>query len=567
VIMFGLVTGRFPFKGEDDCKSKPVKCPARTTREGEAFILGTLDRDETRRLTAKKALEDVFLSSIKSAAQVAEDKKLAEDKGEEKGFKGEVREAGANAGVAERRRELVERLANAHGSKQPGLVMQCSADMLRKGFSTTDPYSERTANFEWWSEDKIASHGLFKSDEAQRVSDMDAIVKQSDVSEEALKRMMEDHGVDTSKFGNRGGSKTNAAKEFKDFVAEVQSGQSMLMVDATKHKNVVRVVDVVLLRICYRGDSKYERYLVKTSELYPDSRKRENMNQVVGTKKLPHESSRETAMRLLRDRLGLPQTAISFDWTRKEVFETDEESASYPGVRTVYRKEIFQGNFVSTDASVLAKVHLDAGSDGIFSVTCPKQYCRTYQWFTEQECKDRSVTLRAPQAGHEISPLVHAPIGYSEEQLTEFLKANNVDVSKFGHDNVKTLKEFSDELVRGEAQLTQANGAIVRMVDVVILKIVNKDGAAIVETTETNGDTKKEVNRFPAVKRRPDENPFWAAKRVLSKVLKLSENLVEFDTKNCMHLEQNTPSLAYAGLPTIYRRLVIPAKIEAVTAG
>jgi len=117
------------------------------------------------------------------------------------------------------------------------------------------------------------------------------------------------------------------------------------------------------------------------------------------------------------------------------------------------------------------------------------------------------------------------------------------------------LKDFSEELVKGEAQLTRKpDGSIIRVVEVVILKISRANGDTVVEL---NGN----IGRLPAVKRRPDENPFWAAKRVLTKVLKISENLVNIDRSNVLLIEEETVSKAYVGLPTIYRRLVIPAVV------
>merc|ERR1712050_12147 len=129
------------------------------------------------------------------------------------------------------------------------------------------------------------------------------------------------------------------------------------------------------------------------------------------------------------------------------------------------------------------------------------------------------------------------------------------DTSKFGKDGAKTLNE---ELVKGEAQLTRKpDGSIIRLVDVVILRITRSDGDSVVEISGVAGQS----GRLPAVKRRPDENPFWAAKRVLSKVLKISENLVNIDRNNVLLIEEETTSKAYVGLPTIYRRLVISAQV------
>jgi len=62
VITYGLVFKCFPFKDEEDCKTKPVKCPTGTGNDGRAFIKATLTRDEGKRLTAQEALSHSFLS-------------------------------------------------------------------------------------------------------------------------------------------------------------------------------------------------------------------------------------------------------------------------------------------------------------------------------------------------------------------------------------------------------------------------------------------------------------------------------------------------------------------------
>merc|ERR1719356_815952 len=95
----------------------------------------------------------------------------------------------------------------------------------------------------------------------------------------------------------------------------------------------------------------------------------------------------------------------------------------------------------------------------------------------------------------------------------------------------------------------------------------NKDAIIEVSEVQYEGDkpdegTFKSLKRFPAVKRRPDENPFWAAKRVLSKVLRMDENLVTIDPQGCFLSEEEKTSSAYADMPTMYRRLIVPAVME-----
>merc|ERR1712060_590850 len=130
---------------------------------------------------------------------------------------------------------------------------------------------------------------------------------------------------------------------------------------------------------------------------------------------------------------------------------------------------------------------------------------------TDAQCEAKKVKLRAPAEGSDISALVRPPIGLDEEELHTFFVTSNVDVSKFGKDGVKTLSEFSDELFQGEAALVRRpDGKIIRVVDVLILKVSRSDGSIIVEVEEqyANG-SKKELKRLPAVKRRADENQFW----------------------------------------------------------
>merc|ERR1711920_1123474 len=101
----------------------------------------------------------------------------------------------------------------------------------------------------------------------------------------AIIKTLEEHNIKTDDFG-KGESKT-----LKEFGAEVLGGASRLMLDAASYKNIVRVVDVVLLRIFTDIDtgSSGRRILIQTCERYPDGRSRSS-NQLPGSKKEPHEN-------------------------------------------------------------------------------------------------------------------------------------------------------------------------------------------------------------------------------------------------------------------------------------
>merc|ERR1712151_387884 len=228
---------------------------------------------------------------------------------------------------------------------------------------------------------------------------------------------------------------------------------------------------------------------------------------------------------------------------------------------TVYRKEIYEGVVTTTDPKVLQRLGLNNENHCQFQHEDSQKYTRYMIWLTDAQCKEKKIQLRAPQEGTDVSGLVHPPIGFEEEQLQEFLKKNKVDVSKFGKDGVKSLAEFSEELVKGEAALMVYRKEIIRVVDVLILKLQRANGDIVVEVAETANGTTKETKRLPAVKRRTDENPFWAAHRVLNRVLKIEENIVTLDPNNMLVLEERTTSTAYGGLPTLYRKRIISAKL------
>merc|ERR1712187_420934 len=139
--------------------------------------------------------------------------------------------------------------------------------------------------------------------------------------------------------------------------------------------------------------------------------------------------------------------------------------------------------------------------------TTQGQKAKSYQWLTAAQCEKKEVKLRAPVGGEEVSGLVQAPIGYSEEELSKFLEDNGVDPSQFGKANMKTLKEFSTELIKGEASLMrQPDGKLVRIVDIVVLWLNKEEvGDILVESEEKFQDgTKNKLDRLPATKRRPD---------------------------------------------------------------
>lgn len=84
--------------------------------------------------------------------------------------------------------------------------------------------------------------------------------------EQSVEEMFDHHLIDATCFGRY------QAKTFGEFVQEVHTGQARLMIDASRHKTLARVVDIVLLRVVHACEDP--KYLVKTEEVFPDGRRR-----------------------------------------------------------------------------------------------------------------------------------------------------------------------------------------------------------------------------------------------------------------------------------------------------
>lgn len=367
--------------------------------------------------------------------------------------------------------------------------------------------------------------------------------KQQESTTIVIKKQLEDHGIDTTQFGK------GEAKTIEQLSQEVQNGSAVLMLDATKHKKLVRVVDVVALRICAAGSS--QKYLIETQEVYSDGRQR-NLERLPGTKKYPHENTKQTTERIVKDLIDVGTCKIHFDYSKRELFEQEQTSPSYPGVITVYRMEIVEGR-VSASSSP---------PSGEWSHQDPSGTTKSFKWMEAAECDAKEIRYGAPDDEDQTSALVQAPIGLNEEDLRAYLRLYKVDVSQFGQGKAKTLHDISAELMKGDSSLMHdTDGSIIRVVDVVLLKLKNAEtNKILVQTEQTYPDgSRVTLNRLPGTKRRPDENQFLTAKAIVSRQLQLNDNHVTCSQKDVHAVEEEKQSLAYPGLRTVYRKRIVTA--------
>eukprot|EP00928_Gymnodinium_smaydae_P030565 TRINITY_DN22695_c0_g1_i1.p1 TRINITY_DN22695_c0_g1~~TRINITY_DN22695_c0_g1_i1.p1 ORF type:complete len:755 (-),score=174.66 TRINITY_DN22695_c0_g1_i1:255-2519(-) len=528
VVMYGLLEGRFPFKTEGDVMTKQLKITTAKAPEQCLDLLNKLlMKDEDTRVSAAEAAAHPWCSA--DGGDANEDHKA--ENNEEFQPEGVLKE-GACAAADERRKELVERLEDAERKKKGDKEVLA---IWSPKFAVSDARKGKTTRYEWWPKKK-AEELIGQGD---TVSDLEG--DKADVG--LVDKMLRDHDIDSSKFG------VGTAKTLDEFAHEVHTGSALLMLDASTHKKLVRVVDVVLLRVLSGG-----KYLVEASEVLRDGRSRDDLNRLPGTKKDPHENLRSVSNRIATDMLNLGADELMFNFQNPEHFEEQEESISYPGVTTVYRKTI-----------VGCKTRSDLSARGPYAHEDSNHLTKHFKWMTEKECKSKQIMIRAPVVGDDVSALIQAPVGMKLEDLRQYLIDNKIDPEEFGKGGTCTLDALSKELLKGESSLmVQSDGCVVRVVDVVVL-FITKEGEdeALVETQEKfNDGTVNKFERLPGIKRRPDENIFSAGQKLLSRQLHANENLVTIDAANTKTIEEVKDSPHYPLLKTVYRRRIINAELH-----
>jgi len=411
-------------------------------------------------------------------------------------------------------------------------------------------HNGKRTKLQWYDLETARRYSLHEHTGAKPLGDDDA-KKNAQTALKNMEAMFVDHSIDLKRFG------TGEAKTLDEFNLEIQRGTALLLLDASKHKKdnaIVRVVDLVLLRIAANASNGATKYLIKTDEKFPDGRERKNLNQLPGTKKEPHENAMQTIQRIVKDRMNLANVKV--DFTKKETYEEDTISPSYPGIRTVYRTEIFEGTLVNAIPSV--------NDSQPWKATDSSNYERTHLWISEDKCKQLKIRLKG-DTQKEFSSLLNAPVSPKEEEIQKQLKDAGVDYKLWPAGKFKSM---TDELAKGEAALVDVDGRLLRVVDIVMVKVTKDTEEVLAEVEEEVGDpggqvARTQLNWLPAVKRRPDENMYVAGKRCINRYLGIDENAVIFNTGSVLIAEEEKDSQTYPGLKSLYRKRIITANVVA----
>lgn len=553
VLCFGLLTGKFPFKGEADVRVKEAALPYYVNAECENFVQSMLQRDEAVRFSAAQLLCHPWLDGTTKRSTTMVGLNTSE---------GEALESDAftervDHGIKRRRLSLLARMEEEHvqkslsreqGQWQRFQDSKEKSQILRNHYNHEFAVKDRRGVrrfYKWLPRSEMRKHQSFHRLQGGTSSEKEAF-QLPDLDLPLLAKFLEEHNVKTACFGVGG------AKSLEALAQEVQSDSSRLMLDAADYKKIVRVVDVVLLKLF----DDHERLLIDAEELYADGRRRSTWR-LPGSKKETYENVTQTARRILEETLNLDPSIVVLD--EDVVLEEEEQnSPSYPGLYTVYRKEVIHGHVFSQDAELRNRFGLDSRGWSAKERNCT----RTLRWITEEEAEASHMKLEVGSSS-KVSSLVLAPIGLKEDELKHYLIDLKIDVSQYGQNGAKTLKEFSEELIKGDVRIVKdKNGAGYVVSEVVNLCMQKSDGEILFQVKQEGpGKYINDKVLVPCAKLRPDENTFLVAKRIIRKQFLIDPNQVYLDTDVTLSQEERSTT-AYPGLRFVEREHVITANAD-----
>ena len=212
--MYGLFTGKFPFKNENEVKHKPAVFLKRVPEAGLELMSHVFERSEETRYTAVQVLQYPFLVD----GAPTPEKPLTVGRSEsEAPFTPDMVEFGANVGVRDRRAELVDRLQQVEGVGARKEEPVFNPESLE--YTVEDKSSKRTTTFAWKSELLLREMSI--------MNEMDPVVHQAsqcfgtNSTSADLTKVLGEHGIAMDSFGR------DSARSFSEYLREIHEGMGM----------------------------------------------------------------------------------------------------------------------------------------------------------------------------------------------------------------------------------------------------------------------------------------------------------------------------------------------------
>lgn len=206
---------------------------------------------------------------------------------------------------------------------------------------------------------------------------------------------------------------------------------------------------------------------------------------------------------------------------------------------------------------------------------------RAYEWWSEERCSSKQV----PDSRTRCSRLATAVLDNSIrmesgdtvvgepasiEWLENVVQTFKIDTSSWGKGEAKTLSHLKNELQLHECSLLLRGDKLLRMVDLIVVRIQSKDGKTLVEASQTFSDGReRQVQRFPAVMCRAKGKGRESAKAEIIRLLQYEMNstpdILKLNFEGDLLSElvtERTESQSYPGLDSIYRKFFFTAQVN-----
>jgi serine/threonine protein kinase len=592
VILWCMLTMKFPFNTVQETYTKKLtKRPDKMNDEQFDLVTNLLEKNPAKRLSAEAAMNHEFVKvshnkhlqsctngDVEDVGGVATG---VEAKGEDEGLGFGQSKKALDPETLRRRADALtdaqdrfnrgekncvsmeEQLAKAKNAPQND---SSDADVVAK-----DKQRQGEAKtYSWWSvercqelkvpdvETDCKSAGQINEDDPAQEGPGDiALTEPSTVKD--LREELLAFKVDVSKFGK------GDAKTLEQLFHEIESMECRLMLRANK---VIRVVDLMALRV----RTPTAKILVEQSQKFPDGRDR-TCNRLPAVMRQAGASGLATAKseieRLLKNELSTTpdviQVNLRLDDPSQESNSKKQDSQSYPGLDSVYRKTFFEASVNGkADPSKLKKLGLVGSDEASFKTTQQDGSVSTWQWYNVDEIKKNEVDVSAPKKM--LSDFEnYAPISvaaWTEDQMKNQLTKHKIDMKKFGTGKARSIRELAEETSTGETRFYSNGTQMRRYLEILVVKIKNSYGGYLIETGHSFGKGQSSSkNQFPATKVRPYEDKVWAVRRLLGEVdIPYSSSKIQFGPRRVE--TQESPS--YPGITTVYLKQVVEVSLNEI---
>jgi len=546
VTSFGLIDGHFPFSSEHEACNQEPDFRFDVHPACKNFILQMLIKDENRRLRADCFMQhawiigkDLSTSEIQAIRGGAKGHRL------QKGLafkRGQLRDD-----VSNRRRMLLERMWSSslfHGDRKSEEVEVVRQKLTKASLSV--PARQGTTTRTWWPLDRAEKAGLFTMQAAP-------VMSLDEQWLHTITLMLRQYGMDTKSQDNK--------EQIHKLADEVSRGASRLMLDATSHRRLVRVVSRVELCLRARSSGFKSKPLVLVQRSGNDVGRLDlAATELPGGLRESNETVQEVAHRLSCNVLGLPAgcTRIAREAEIQEQ-EEEQETSEFSfglGLQTVCCKSIVQMEVATADRRLLSRMGLPKGK--AWSGTDISGTVRCFDWLNPEqiaECHRLNVGVGLADTG--MSCLVPAHFGPTLRDLKAHLQRCKLDITPAIH---KSLEDLYAEVKKGDASLIESSdGEIMLVIDLVAVQLTSTRTKVVL--VESEQDTvvgpHRHTARLPSATRRADENHFFTAWRILGEQPILEAQTVKLNADDIDYFEEVKCSDRLPCLKTVLRKRLI----------